>query len=100
MWGNSNVAIFFQKGGEALHEIVELGHMREHVIGDHKIGLPSVFGQPKSDLFAKEFFYDFDTLGAGGEGRAMCRLHAVARYPALAHELQQIPVIGCDLHHA
>ena len=61
--------------------------MREHVIGDHKIGLPSVLCQSKSDLLAKEFFYDFDTLRAGGKGCLMCRLHAVARYPALTHEL-------------
>ena len=55
-WGNSNVAVPLrrQQRGDARREVVDVRHLREHVVPEHEVGATSLAGEPPPELRAEE----------------------------------------------
>ena len=84
---------------EAGDEIIDVRHMRQHVVRSHQIDLPAFSDQLGRHLPTEESFDDINTLGAGSGRRACGRLHPKTGYVSLLNVLQQVAVVGCDFCH-
>ena len=82
------------------HKIVDIRHMRQHVVGHHQVGLQAVGRQFFGQCHAKKPFHHRDALGACRCRRAGGRLHAVARDACSLHVLQQVAVVRGHFDHA
>ena len=85
-----------QQAGEAGDEIVDVRHMRQHVVGGGEVGLPALGDQFIRQPHTEEILHDGNALGARGGGGAGGRLDAGAGNAARLNVLQQIAVIGGD----
>ena len=91
--------IRLQQDGESGDEVVDVRHMREHVVGGREVGGESLRHQFPRQLDAEEALDDLDAFlacRARGAGR---RFDAGAGDAALHHILQQVAVVGRDLDH-
>ncbi len=79
------------------HEVVEVGDVREHVVAEQQVGgrLP---GQRPGRLLPEELHQRRDALLERHLGHVGGRLDAEHGDLALVEELQQIAIVGGDLH--
>ncbi len=84
---------------DALDEVVEVGHVGQHVVADHEIGSHPVGDDLVRRVHAEELRDGGDADLPGRLGHVLGGLDAEHRH-ALGHEvLQEVPVVGRDLDH-
>ena len=55
-------AMRFKQNGESLREIVDIRHMRKHIVGGHQISLPALAGQPCRQANTEKLFNSFNAF--------------------------------------
>ena len=85
---------------EAAHEVVDVRHVRQHVVRHHQVRLLAAGAQPLGERHAEEFLDDRKAAGARRRRGARGRLDAEALDAAASHVLQQVAVVGGDLDDA
>ena len=78
-------------------EVVDIRNMREHIVGNDKVGLLPLPGQFGREFLAKKCFDDVKSFLPRSRCRAFCRLNAVTWNAAFTHILQQIAVVRANL---
>src|SRR6266545_5429831 len=86
-------AVRLEQNGEAANEVVDVRHMREHVVRGHEVGLAAVARKLPGQLDTEESLDDRDPPLPRRSGGAGGRLDAGAGDAARLHVLQQVPVI-------
>ena len=92
-------AVRFEHISKAGDEVVDVGHVGEHVVGRGEIGGAAFCGQPLPEFAAEECFPHFDALCSRHLRSAGGGLDAQTRNALGLHVLQQIAVVGRDLDH-
>ena len=89
-------------GGEqqldAGHEVVQVGHLGEHVVGRDQVGPAALGGQLAGQLDAEEPGQGGHAPLLGGRGHVHRRLDAQHRHPHGHEVLQQVAVVAGQLH--
>ncbi len=80
----------------AADEVVEVGHVGEHVVGGDQVGLAAL-GEPRRGLDAEERDLGRDALGDRDLGDVGGRLDAEHGHAALGEVLQQVAVVAGEL---
>jgi hypothetical protein len=91
-------AIRLEQFRKALDEIVDIGNMGEDIVADHQVNRAPLAQEPPSHCTAEEIGIDGQPALACPRRRARCRLDAVAGDFLRLEMLQQITVVGGDLH--
>src|SRR6185503_19577976 len=87
-------ALWFEQYLEALHEIIEIGHMRQYVIADDEVRLPPLGRQLPCCLCTEKFYQGGNAVFDGDLGYVFCRLDAHHRNSSGHEILQQISIIA------
>ncbi|MNZ53855.1 hypothetical protein D3C78_717430 [compost metagenome] len=85
---------------ETTEEIIDVRHMRDHVIGGHQVGAPAFAVQLRGSFTTEEQLTNFQAFLPRGLRSAASGLDTQARDAATRHELQQITIVGSDFDHA
>ena len=88
----------FEQDLHARDEVVEIGHVREHVVAQQQVGGRLARERPRS-LLAEELDQRGDALSERHLGDVGRRLDPEYRDLTVLEELQQIAVVGGDLHN-
>ena len=78
-------------------EVVEVRHVREHVVAEQQVGLAALGRQRARPLDAEELARASGCPSLGHRGDVRRRLDAEHRHAALHEVLQQVAVVGRDL---
>ena len=92
-------AVGLQQQGDAGDKVIELRHMREHIVADDQIGLPALARQGPRQMLAEELDQgrNADLLRRGGDG--IGRIDAEHRHAHGDEILQQIAVVAGKFDH-
>jgi hypothetical protein len=82
----------------AADEIIDVRHVRQHVVAEQEIRPALLGGDRGRGLPAEELDGRRDALGDRGLRDVRCRLDAATRHAARDEVLQQIAVVARDLH--
>ncbi|MCY1415355.1 hypothetical protein D9M71_308340 [compost metagenome] len=88
----------FEQCGKALEKIIDVRDMGQHIVGRHQVRRPTVVAQLTGTVAAEKHFANVQALFPGGLGGAAGWLDTQARDFALGEVLQQVAVVGSDLH--
>ena len=100
MWEfETHDAVWFQKPVETPEEVVDVGHMGEHVVGDHKVGLQPLSRQFPTKPLPEEALNRFDPPSHGGLCGKPGGFDSVAGDAPFLDILKEVPVVGRDFHH-
>ena len=89
---------WLEQDAEAFDEVVDVGHVSQHVVGRHQIG--GVVGcQGASGFGAKEEDFGGDALGDGGFGAVAGGFDAQDGDAGGVEVLEEIAVVAGDFHH-
>ena len=80
-------------------EVVDVGHLREHVVADEQVGLPSLGDERARGLAPEELEERRHPSGNGGLGDIHGGLDPERRNAACHEVLEQIAVVARDLDH-
>ena len=86
-----------EQRGEARHEVVDVRHVGQNVVGCHEIGPAALAHQSRGQRHAEELADHIDLLFPGGGGGACRRLDPKTGNASCLHILQQVAVVGSDL---
>ena len=84
---------------EASDKIVDVRHMRQHVIGDGQVCCSALLHQFAREAHTEKILDDIDAACPRRPRRAGCGLNAQAGYPARFYVLQEIAVVRGDFDH-
>ena len=84
---------------EAGDEVVDVGHVGQHVVRDDQVDRTALLAEPRCRLAAEELFECFDAQGAGSRGGARGGLDAQAWNSSRNKILEQIAIIGCNFNN-
>ena len=79
--------------GETRHEVVDIGHMSQDIVGNGQIGRTIRGCQAPRQRHTEELLDDLDAPAARGSRRACGGLDSEAGNATLAHVLQQVTII-------
>ena len=88
-----------QQRGDALDEIVNVRHVRQHVGGADQVRLFALRGQALGQVFAEELHQGRHALLFGLRRGVAGGLDPQHRHACLHEILQQIAIVGGDFHH-
>ncbi len=88
-----------QQDRQACDEIVEVRHVRQHIVGADQVGLPALSNKPSCGRHAEERNICRHALAHGDKGDVRGRLHAQHGDATLAEILQQVAIVARQFHH-
>src|SRR5690606_29913327 len=83
---------------DAAYERMEVGDLRQHVVGGDQVGLHALGTQPRRQGRAEEVDDRVDAHVDGGPGDVGGGLHSQHGDPQIAEPSEQVPVVGGELH--
>ena len=92
-------ALRLEQGRKPGAKVVDVGYVRQHVVGRHQVRLLALRCQFLGKRHAKELFNNGDALCFGSCRCACGGFYAVAGDGGLLHILQQVAVIGGNFNH-
>src|ERR1700693_5698304 len=88
-----------QQSLDATHEVIDIRHLREHVVAQYQVGAMTRCREPARGFAAKELDDRRDSFLLGHLRDIRSRLDTQNRNPSLYEELQQITIIAGELDH-
>ena len=88
-----------QQGAQALHEVVDVRHVGQHVVAGDQVGLAVFGGNGAAGGFAEELHRGGHAALDGHLGHVGRRLHTQHRDARSDEVLQQVAVVAGDFHH-